>query len=153
MSDSSLHLASHSPLSGEHGAAEIKKLLQQPLFLSQIRMTNNSLSRPLYFGSAIFKGLRLVKSDGGKYHFSGSGNKLRKLVASDESINPHQPVPRAVEQQRSPGSEQQPTFSRSWTMCTGTLGTFREWVPIQPPVQNPGMTTLPARETPQTAKP
>lgn len=110
VSGSSQHLVSHSPLSGEHGAAEIKKLLQQPSLPSQIRMTNNSLSRSLYFGSAIFKGLQLVKSDEGKYHFFGSGKHLRKLVASDESFNPHQTVPRAVDQQR---SEQQPTLSRA----------------------------------------
>lgn len=101
------------PLCGEHGAAEIKKLLQQPSLPSQIRMTNNSLSRSLYFGSAIFKGLQLVKSDERKYHFSESGKQLRRLVAPDESINPHQPVPKAADQQRSPGSEQQPTFSRA----------------------------------------
>jgi len=57
------HTASPQPPLREHAAAEIKKLLEQPSLPAQIRMTNNSLSRPLFFGSAILKGLQLVKSD------------------------------------------------------------------------------------------
>lgn len=84
----------HSPLSREHGDADIKKLLEQ--HPSQIRVTNNLLSRPLFFWSAILKDLQLVKFDWGKC-FPRSGNQLRKLVAQDESINPHQLVPRAAD--------------------------------------------------------